>query len=322
MYSVQVVIADGTILQVNPTSHADLYWSLRGGGNNFGIVTRFDLSTFPQGMMWGGSRTYMIDKQADLINAFVGYAQDQETSPDLNAALIMAVAYAQGTFLTVTDLEYARPLTNPEIFHSFLDIPAVADTIGIKSLSNITLEFKSVNPSGLRESYWTATFKPDTNLITYIVNLFKTSILALQNHTSGTIIPSATFQIISTDMLTQMTKKGGNALGLHPSDGPLLLFQLSPMWQNEKDDADIMRVMSEIISRSIAYAKARDLYNGYMYMNYASQYQDVIGSYGAGNKGRLKQVSGRYDPDSVFQRLEPGYFKLGGMSDISLPSSP
>jgi FAD/FMN-containing dehydrogenase len=51
----ELVSASGDILDVNYTSYPDLYWALRGGGNNFGIVTRFDLETFPQGQMWGGT---------------------------------------------------------------------------------------------------------------------------------------------------------------------------------------------------------------------------------------------------------------------------
>lgn len=49
----QVVLANGSISQINYQSHPDLYWALRGGGSNFGIVTRFDLETHPQGLAWG-----------------------------------------------------------------------------------------------------------------------------------------------------------------------------------------------------------------------------------------------------------------------------
>ncbi|KAL8919908.1 MAG: hypothetical protein Q9172_004756, partial [Xanthocarpia lactea] len=49
----EIVLANGQIKNINQTSNPDLYFALRGGGNNFGIVTRFDLQTFPQGPMWG-----------------------------------------------------------------------------------------------------------------------------------------------------------------------------------------------------------------------------------------------------------------------------
>ncbi|KAK6826153.1 FAD binding domain-containing protein [Apiospora arundinis] len=58
--------------------------------------------------------------------------------------------------------------------------------------------------------------------------------------------------------------------------------------------------------------ESRDLgvANDWVYMNYASQYQDVIASYGAENKAKLKRVAEEYDPRGVFQKLQPGYFKL------------
>lgn len=50
----QIVLTSGRILNVNITSHTELLKSLKGGGNNLGIVTRFDLKTFEQGKLWGG----------------------------------------------------------------------------------------------------------------------------------------------------------------------------------------------------------------------------------------------------------------------------
>lgn len=48
----------------------------------------------------------------------------------------------------------------------------------------------------------------------------------------------------------------------------------------------------------------------YLYQNYAAQQQNVLASYGATNLAKLKAASQKYDPQQVFQRLQPGYFKL------------
>jgi hypothetical protein len=69
-------------------------------------------------------------------------------------------------------------------------------------------------------------------------------------------------------------------------------------------------VLSTITSKTIAYATANGLYNEYLYMNYASQYQTVIPSYDMTNFDKLKYVSAKYDPFQAFQKLQPGYFKL------------
>lgn len=70
---------------------------------------------------------------------------------------------------------------NPPIFSSFEAIPAVQDTMGIKNLPEISLEFKRSNPDGLRESYWAATLKPDKALVTFIVDTFMTELRAVEN---------------------------------------------------------------------------------------------------------------------------------------------
>ena len=56
----EVVLANGSIAQINQRTRPDLYWALRGGGNNFGVVTRFDLETFPSFSSWGGSAAFML----------------------------------------------------------------------------------------------------------------------------------------------------------------------------------------------------------------------------------------------------------------------
>ena len=109
-----------------------------------------------------------------------------------------------------------------------------------------------------------------------------------------------------------MQKKGGNALGLRPEDGPLFhaLFYLS--WTGEKDDKVVLKAAQDFLSASVAMAKELGAYNDYMYMPYSSPYQPVISGYGADNVARLKKVSKKYDPTGVFQSLQPGYFKLDG----------
>ncbi|PWY85028.1 FAD binding domain protein [Aspergillus heteromorphus CBS 117.55] len=304
----EVVLADGSIVEVNLDTYPDLYWALRGGGNNFGIVTRFDLTTHEQGLMWGGSRVWLDDSQASILEALINFGENSPSDP--NAALIVSIAYAEGLYLIVADLEYAEPVVNPPIFDAFNGSTALEDTMAIRSLSNITLLFKEDNPNGLRESYWTGTVQLDLELATNITNMFKTELVPIQNVTG--LIPALVWQVISTNTMEHMTKNGGNALGLDAADGPLLLINLAFMWDDESDDAAVMEVLGRMTQKALSAAKARGLGNEYLYMNYASQYQSVAPSYGTANHARLQAVSQKYDPLQVFQNLQPGYFKLDG----------
>ena len=57
-------------------------------------------------------------------------------------------------------------------------------------------------------------------------------------------------------------------------------------------------------------AKKQGVYHDFIYLNYAGPYQSVIPSYGKEKLEILKSVSKKYDPTAVFQKLQPGGFKL------------
>lgn len=59
MVNFEVVLADGEIVNANAKENEDLWWALKAGANNFGIVTRCDMNTFslPDGI-WSGTLSY------------------------------------------------------------------------------------------------------------------------------------------------------------------------------------------------------------------------------------------------------------------------
>lgn len=73
-----------------------------------------------------------------------------------------------------------------------------------------------------------------------------------------------------------------------------------------------MAAGASFIDRTTAAAKALGLDYRFIYQNYAAKGQDVFEGYGEGNKRRLVEISEKYDPEQVFQKLQPGYFKLNG----------
>ncbi|KAF2473676.1 FAD binding domain-containing protein [Lindgomyces ingoldianus] len=313
--SFEVVTASGIIVTASPTSYSDLYWALRGGGNNFGIVTKFTLETIAQGQMWGGGRLHIETEFPAVIQAF--YNLGNNAAQDTNTAHILSFTYVQSTKFASADLQYAKPVANASILAEYIAIPAVSDTTRIRSLADLTVQFNASNPNGLRQTYWAAAYKLDKDFTTFIKDVFFEYITAIAD--APALIPAATLQVISLPMLQKMTAKGGNRLGLSASSGPLLLLNLNMMWSNSADDARILEVNSNIIERTVAEAKKRGLSNEYIYMNYASQFQAVVPSYGATNQQKLKTIANKYDPTAVSQELQPGYFKLDGAPDANIP---
>ncbi|KAJ5655255.1 hypothetical protein N7507_007205 [Penicillium longicatenatum] len=307
----EVVLADGSIQEVSFSSpYSDLYWALRGGGNNFGIVTRFDLMTFPQGDLWAGSETFIYTpKTAAAINDAFYYLGVNAPS-DPYAQVITAYAYAQSVdaYIIASDLQYGKPVANPPILQNFTAVQgAVASTLRIVDQANLTIEFNNTNPGGFRQTYWTLTVGNNAKLMADMVAIYMDEIEPLK--TVAGIVPSLVFQPITTDMILHFSKNGGNALGLD-DQGPLNLVQIDISWSDIADDDRILTAAQNILDGCQAAASTVGLLNEYVYQNYASAGQDVFSGYGQKNLARLKAVSAKYDPDQVFQKLQPGYFKL------------
>ena len=82
LVSADVVLADGHLVKASAESHPDLFWALRGGGGNFGVVTSFTFRCHPvgeQGVIIGGPVLYDI---ADVEDLFRWYRELLPALPD------------------------------------------------------------------------------------------------------------------------------------------------------------------------------------------------------------------------------------------------
>lgn len=73
----QVVLADGSIVEASDASHPDLLWALRGGGGNFGVVTRFTLRLRPVGPMRYRVAAYPVDAAPDVMESWRSFVPRQ-----------------------------------------------------------------------------------------------------------------------------------------------------------------------------------------------------------------------------------------------------
>jgi FAD/FMN-containing dehydrogenase len=72
LLAAEVVTADGQILNVNEKNHPDLFWAIRGGGGNFGVVTRFKFKLYEVDKVYGGM--LILPATADAIASFIAAA--------------------------------------------------------------------------------------------------------------------------------------------------------------------------------------------------------------------------------------------------------
>jgi len=72
LLSVELVTARGEVVRASATEHSDLFWALRGGGGNFGIVTEFEFQLHPDAMIYGGA--LVLPLTSEVLRGYLDYA--------------------------------------------------------------------------------------------------------------------------------------------------------------------------------------------------------------------------------------------------------
>lgn len=313
----EVVVASGDIVNASPKTNADLYWALRGGGgSNLGIVTRFDLASFEQGDLWTNSLIFPGAMNSTLIPMFQNLTvKGLPTDPAAHTYFVLTHEPTLGGYIALTSFYHATipsPAKSiPPVFEPFQSVPGAI--VNTTLVVNISTQSKLIDvPYGSRQTWWDTTVAATSaSFFTDVVALFEARNADLFAAAKGKkITPYLVFQPIPVNVLSEMQKNGGNALGLKPSDGPLMIVQLSTSWEDAELDEAIENSSRELIAKVKSMAKKRNLENGYVYMNYAGSTQDVQKSYGKDSYRKLKKITEKWDPEKKLKNLWKGYFKL------------
>lgn len=75
----EMVMADGSFITVNADRNTDLFWAIRGGGGNFGVVTSFTFQAHPLTTVYGGPTLWPIEKTGEIMEWYDGFIQ---SAPD------------------------------------------------------------------------------------------------------------------------------------------------------------------------------------------------------------------------------------------------
>jgi peptidoglycan/LPS O-acetylase OafA/YrhL len=102
---------------VNNNSYPDIFFGLKGGLNNFGIVTNFNVRALPQTLVYGGVLTYVPQQFAGVIQAMVNF---QTNNKDPKAQIIASFVIAPGQFVLLIIVFYDAPTAPNGIFDAFL----------------------------------------------------------------------------------------------------------------------------------------------------------------------------------------------------------
>ncbi|KAM0812748.1 putative FAD-binding PCMH-type domain-containing protein [Seiridium cardinale] len=168
----EVVLATGEIVNANATTNSDLWRALKGGSNNFDVVTSFTLPVFEQGNIWGGQLGIDISAIDDVFLAFESFTGNPDFDP--YAALISSVGWiaSSNTWMTAHSLEYTKAVDNPPIFDGITSLgPQFFSTLNISSLSNITTDMAASTVASRRQLFASATYKSSAAMMSAIYEI-------------------------------------------------------------------------------------------------------------------------------------------------------
>ena len=286
----EVITAEGIKVIASASENADLFWGLRGGGGNFGIVTEFKFRLHPlPNPILGGAWLYPPTMAAEIVKAFRDF---METAPDeLGGGVIFATAPdappvpepVRGQPIVLLQLVYAG---EPDLGQAVLaplraTIPPVGDLV--RPASYPELQRTGPNFPGV-QNYWTADFLddlPDAAIDAYAP-------LAL-----SPIAPESAIILV----------KGGGAPSRVDDDATAFGMRTAPWnihyicgWRDRADNARNIERVKQIASVLKPWA------SGGVYLNYIGDEgkERVASAFGREKMRRLRQLKSRWDPQNLF----------------------
>jgi FAD/FMN-containing dehydrogenase len=168
LLSVDIVTADGRFLTASATQHQDLFWGVRGGGGNFGVVTSFEFQVHPVGMVLSGLLIHPLEKAKEVVRFF------REYSPTFPEELHRSVLFfsvppapflpseAQGAPVVAIALCYVGDLKKGgELLRPLREFgPPLVDIVQPMPFSVAQTSADILWPAGLH-NYWKSTFLTD-----------------------------------------------------------------------------------------------------------------------------------------------------------------
>jgi FAD/FMN-containing dehydrogenase len=214
LISPQIVLADGTVTDANAGENSDLFWALKGGGANFGIVTRYDLYTIPVYNIWYEVFAYSPNQVPDVLDAFADWQKNGASDVKSTVAMVISLD-------TVTvGLLYSEPISQaPAAFSSFYNIkPAQSLLPGVNgTVTTLMTMFGNSDSTAIeRHDYRSASSQVDKELYKEIYAFWADQATKVRKQTGAN--QTFVLQPVSTSLIDASNARGGNPLGLPRED--------------------------------------------------------------------------------------------------------
>ena len=307
----QCVTAKGAIIEPTANNqYSDLFWALKGGGNSFCLVTRFDVKVYSSPKVWVGIAQYDLSQRDAFLNAVYTFAKYGSADPKAAIIPITLTIPAAGLTAYGATKFYDAATVNQAVFANFTPpaMTPLVDSFAYQPLSDYLRTVDPQQPNGLRQEFRTLSFSANEEAIAFVHDQFLGQIGEI-GAVAG-LTASFTFQPVSKSFIQAGINAGGNPQGVPLNKAPYLWIVLNWSWTNAADDAAVRAWANKITAQADAKFKALGVDSAYHYMNDAGPGQPVFQGYPAANLAKLKSIRQKYDPHRIFTDLMPGGWKV------------
>jgi FAD/FMN-containing dehydrogenase len=283
LLSVDVVTADGRLLTASATENADLFWGVRGGGGNFGVVTAFEYRLYPVSQMLGGLLIYPIAQAKDLFRFYRDYTR---TVPEALGSLCNLATLPDGTPAAVILIAYSGSLDAGERLLRPLRAfgTLLADQVGPLPYTALQSIVENFNPPGLR-NYWKSNYLRDLSdaAIEVMVDHYKT-------------VPAPNTHVVVEHLGGAVSRVGADETAVDHRDAPYN-FLIVGMWADAAEDAKVIGWVRDL------WGALQPFSSGGLYVNYEAEHDRgrVQAAYSPAKYARLAAVKATYDPTNLFR---------------------
>src|SRR6478736_6392481 len=290
LISADVVTADGKFVTASERENEDLFWGLRGGGGNFGVVTSLEYRLSEVDQVFAGPIFYNLDDAATVFRMFDEFIREAPEEfggfPGFQIAppLPFIPENRHGDTLCLVVVHWAGPLDQADqVLKPFRDVaPIVADGAGVLPYPALNGAFDALYPKGLR-AYWKGAFVKD---------LPDAAIAAHVEH--GSQVPEVTCTMHMYPINGACHRVGANDTAFAYRDATYGMVFLAGWTDPAKDDERIawLRGYHEALA---PYSEA----GGYINFMQDDDYERIHDNYRQ-NYDRLVDVKRTYDPGNLF----------------------
>ncbi|HEX4883444.1 MAG TPA: FAD-binding oxidoreductase [Casimicrobiaceae bacterium] len=291
LVAADVVTADGRLVRASAGEHPDLFWALRGGGGNFGVVTRFEFRLHPVGpSVLAGLVVYPLEQARAALARYRDFAS---TLPDETA--VWAVMRKAPPLPFLPPEVHGREVLIFAMFHggdvergqAILDPvrrfgTPVGEHVGVQPLAAWQAAFDPLLVPGARNYWKSHNFATlDDGFLDIVVDQLRR-------------LPSTQTEVFIGQLGGAMARVAPNATA-YPGRNAAYVMNVHGRWDNASEDAAGIAWCRRLFEAAAPYA------TGEVYVNFLTEDEaDRVPNAFGPNLQRLAQVKAAYDPQNLF----------------------